>query len=452
MGSVTEYNITLGSESPVFNYLPFRDTAASQGWNSSYTGNTIYVAGLGSGTAYRRSQKDGAQIELDFDGTGLYLCYTAEGGSLAALTIDGKPAGATLSTDGTFCDASGAETLVVASGLPYGSHQALLNVSIPQDTASFLFYEAVVTVSAGVEGSQIASNAPHLVDDRDPGWSFGPLPQLWSVHVTSSDGDYEHTRTGTCTYSSANEASYTFTGAGAVYLMGGVANESFGFTITLDGQSASYNATNFWTSQQQILFFQGGLNPTTEHTITATNYNPSQPVPPDDGRACFNIDALGLIQSTPPSSGSAQSRRNAGLIAGIVVAAVLLILLAVLYWWYRRRGGCKGSVKLTWRTTPAPFVLPSTALDVEERREKSSPPTTTASNISNTINTSPPSSVILIQQPSPPVPTTRQNRRMTREELYRLPLTELVVELNERTRQPQNDSSSEAPPMYAPEA
>ncbi|KZO95551.1 hypothetical protein CALVIDRAFT_564603 [Calocera viscosa TUFC12733] len=444
MASVTEYNITLGSESPVFNYLPFRDSDPSQGWNASYTGDATYVPGLGSGTAFRRTQKDGAQLELDFTGTGIYLCYSAEQGASASLSIDGQSAGTAMPSDGTFCSGTGAATLAVASDLSYGSHQAVLDVAIPQTSSSLLFYEGIVTVGAGVAGSQISSTSPVYVDDRDSGWMYEPLPELWTVHTTSSSGDYDHTRTGICTYAPNVSASYNFTGAAAVFLIGGVANESFGYTITLDGTSTSYNATNFWTSERQVLFFQGGLDPTAEHTIRATNYDPNQPTPPE-ARACFNIDALGLIESTPPSSssGSGTSSQHAGLIGGVVGGVVFLLLLGLAYWWYRRRGFrlAKGT-----RRTPAPFVLPSTTLDVEERREKiilTSGTTTIAPS------TSPPSTE---RTSSVPPMHDSQTRRVTRTELNHLPLTELVDALNDRLRMQPADSAFEAPPMYVPRA
>ncbi|KZT58877.1 hypothetical protein CALCODRAFT_494340 [Calocera cornea HHB12733] len=444
MTTVTEYNITLGPESPVINFLPFRDSDPSQGWNASYTGNAIYAHGLGSGTPYRRTQKDGAQLELDFDGTGVYFCYSTEQGASMSLTIDGQPVGSAVSSDDTFCSATGADTLAFASGLSYGSHQAVLDVAIPQSSSSLLFYKGIVTIGAGVDGSQIDANAPTYVDDRDSGWTYGPLPQFWTVHTTSSVGDSSHTRTGTCTYASAVSASYTFTGAGAVFLIGGVANESFGYTISLDGTSASYNATNFWTSTQQLLFFQGGLNPAVEHTLIATDYNPNQPTPPQP-RACFNIDALGLVQTTAPSvsSGSALGSGHAGLTEGVVAGVVVLLIPPGLgYWWYRRRRS-----KHANKRGATPFVLPSTMLDVEERREKAFMPAMTTTTTTSNTSPSP-------EEARPSLPPTHdsQGRRMTRTELYQLPIVELVDELNGRLESRPTDSASEAPPMYAPHA
>ncbi|KZT51453.1 hypothetical protein CALCODRAFT_503519 [Calocera cornea HHB12733] len=70
--SIQPYNISLGSESPTFQYVPIRDGPVTAGWNSSYSGNIEWNGLEGSqgvGTPYRRTQLNDASFSLDFQGS-----------------------------------------------------------------------------------------------------------------------------------------------------------------------------------------------------------------------------------------------------------------------------------------------------------------------------------------------------------------------------------------------
>ncbi|EJU01016.1 hypothetical protein DACRYDRAFT_108349 [Dacryopinax primogenitus] len=357
--SIVPYNVTLGSESPLWNYAPQRDGLATQGWNASYSGATVYVAGNdGIGTPFRHTQYNGASFEIQFEGTGYWLCLTHDTGVTFNLTVNGHTiATSGLPADSTCSEWPQAKTIVGAGGLAYRSLTVGLNISLPNADSSFDFYGGITQISAGAPGA--APVNPVTIDDRNPGWNYQPWPWLQS----EDPSDYNETHSYACAYDSSVSAAYTFNETTAVMLIGSPDTNTFGYTISFQGVQSVYNASTFWHSYKQVLFMAGGLDPTTSYTLAIADYDPNQPNGPDlnitNPTYCVNLDAIILLQlesagssnsgttsaltsptASPDQNGNGSSI-SGGTIAGAVVGAIgglgILMLLVLFFLYWRRR-------------------------------------------------------------------------------------------------------------------
>ncbi|KZT52042.1 hypothetical protein CALCODRAFT_502763 [Calocera cornea HHB12733] len=364
--SFAAYNISLNSSSPTFIYEPFQngwyalDGDPDGGWRTSFSDIGTWpkpgVNNVGTGVPLRETFHDGANVTMHFEGTAVYLCLTSIGSSFT-FVVDDSPVSTTGPATDPACAHSGGQIMAYADGLTYGNHTATVRVNA-QDNPDFLFYGGLVTV--GVNGT---NPVEQRIDDSDPGWSYEP-EGVWifsnSLSNTSSNyavGDYNTTRHWMCSYGPSYTASYTFDGSSAVQLLG-MLNLNMGpYTIQLDSRSYSYNGSDLWRESQQVLFFQGALDPTTEHTITLINYdqaapNAQQPVGPDF-YPCVAVDGLILTKTTPtlssaggagnstsPSPGSSGRSSSTGPIVGGVVGGVAALCIAAFILWlifWRRR-------------------------------------------------------------------------------------------------------------------
>ncbi|EJT96817.1 hypothetical protein DACRYDRAFT_112434 [Dacryopinax primogenitus] len=389
MASPTPYNISLTSSSPEFIYSPFRGgSPASQGdpaggWRSSlYDFDwTVWTGTLGTyqaGQPVREAYANGASVSLQFEGTAIYLCVSPTGSSYT-FTVDNNPVttSSPASSDPA-CANTDAQVMAYATGLAYGSHSATVQVNAGTG-ADFLFHGGVVTL--GVTGPY---PTVRRIDDTDPRWNLQPA-STWTGYVGNeyTQASYNGTCTWTCSWGSAETASYTFSSerlspphvpdpansisdSSTVLLIGKVSYDSGPFTIQLDGQSSVWNNSDLWWEEQQVLFFQSGLDPTTQHTIGVSNWDGADSNatrPSDPGSApCFQFDELVLIQpgTLPPnasgsptssmpgasptgkgSSGSGSGSSSfpvAAVAGGAAGGAVALCILALLLWLcFRRR-------------------------------------------------------------------------------------------------------------------
>ncbi|KZT52051.1 hypothetical protein CALCODRAFT_520967 [Calocera cornea HHB12733] len=263
MTSFTPYNISLNSSSPTFIYQPYRDGYwgaqgdPAGGWRGSFTGVTSWpgagINNLGSGSPFRETYMDGSTVTLDFEGTGVYLCFTPTASSFT-FTVDDDPVSTTGPSSDPACAARGGQVMAYAAGLTYGGHTATLRVNA-QGSTDFQFFGGVVTV--GLNGT---NPILQYVDDTDPGWTY-ELNNTWTTSTPANDGgiDYNDTLHWMCSYGPSYTASYTFNGSSAVQLLGLLDLNIGAYTIQLDGQSYIFNGSDLWRESQQVLFFQGGL-------------------------------------------------------------------------------------------------------------------------------------------------------------------------------------------------
>ncbi|KZT54624.1 hypothetical protein CALCODRAFT_378987 [Calocera cornea HHB12733] len=299
MTSVQAYNITIGEQSAVYEYNPHRDIDLATGWNDSYTGSAIYVyGGLGTGTPYRATQYSGANAILTFQGTAVYMCFTP--GSNVEWSFSLNPTAAYRQLDGSAdptCSQWGGTTLVVADSLTYNSYTATLTVNSIPPGGQFAFFGSVVSVSIGPVGTK--ANPPLTIDDHASTWTYTPVNE-WDQETDTGAVDGEYSQT--CYYNGQNiaSASYTATNTSALYVVGMLRADIAFYTVQLNGEPPlKYNAFNFWTTNQQVLFFAGGLDPTQEYTVQLQNYDTDYTTPPIPAN-CLRIDAIYLINGSPP--------------------------------------------------------------------------------------------------------------------------------------------------------
>ncbi|KZP00802.1 hypothetical protein CALVIDRAFT_533135 [Calocera viscosa TUFC12733] len=496
--SIQPYNISLGEESPTFQYTPVRDGPVTEGWNSSYSGQIEWSGlegKLGIGTPYRRTELNGAGFSLVFHGTALYLCLSTNSGAGYALTIDNNAVTKTASASDQACSSfPGSEVLVVADGLSYGSHTAEFNATISGTGPSVDFYGGVVTLSAGPSGTTVSSS-PLVVDNQNPEWVY---EGTW--YQGPGTAEITGTHSFTCQYDSAVTVSLTFNGSSIVQLIGTLTSNVFGYSVDFDNVETVYNGSNYWWAAQQTMFFAGGLDPTQSYTLTLIDFDANQPSPPGgNNTGCVNLEAVLLVQatlpntqSTPssgpsipgtatsPSSGASHSSGadtggngqsggglSGGAIAGIVIGALAVLALIIAVWFLvsrmRKRSsaqGASGQAVFTRGSTPhppdpIPYITPvqssftidapvssvsgGAALSAGYRTEKS--PRSIPNNAAYGGVRSSPGPLSEGETPSSSDP------RLANEMLQNAPTVDLVTILNQRLRREQADNIEE-PPTY----
>ncbi|EJD39568.1 hypothetical protein AURDEDRAFT_171377 [Auricularia subglabra TFB-10046 SS5] len=354
MSNLVPYNISLPAASGVFTYAPLRGVGADLGWNMTFTDSAAWPNGEldfpGEGVGFFQTERNGAEINLSFEGTGLYLCLTPNGAGWA-LTVDGTLYDTQAPGSDNACEGYGAETLVVADDLKYGKHDALLRVSARED-AAFRFFGGVVTagVNTDGEGAKVESR---MIDDSDKAWVYKPDRGGGQWDSRTRPDIFNLTSTFDCTYSAEHFATYTFTGYSAVVLYGAPYRDSRAYTVKLDEETFRSDVhPGGWSLGSTPLYIKGGLDPNAQHTLTFTNFRDDnekclQPRPvAGDLFCCSSLDALELIGASaaqdpgPSSVGTtpSPSQTNVGAIAGGVVGGVAVIMLLVaLFFLFRRR-------------------------------------------------------------------------------------------------------------------
>ncbi|KZT54619.1 hypothetical protein CALCODRAFT_519223 [Calocera cornea HHB12733] len=367
MADVQSYNLTIGEESALYEYYPGRDLDPALGWNSSYTGNIVYDFGaVGTGTPYRTTQvvttpsaKNYATVSLSFQGTAIYMCFSA----IAEADAHAVPV----------CSQWGGTTIAFVNDLPAGNHTAVLAaVSYVTGGHAFNFFGSVVTLTIP-EGTGVPS--PLAIDDTAYGWTYSPANE-WSQVV--DPGAVNGSFSQTCYYNgqSISSATYTATNVLALYVVGVVKADISFYTVQMN-EDPPYvrNAYNFWTSKQQILFLASDLDPMQQYTIQIQNYAAQYPSPAlGNDQSCLRVDAIYLFSAnsavtsndttasttstastsnttsathnTSPSGASSISKASSssppvGVIAGSVIGGLaiitILVLALALLVWLRRR-------------------------------------------------------------------------------------------------------------------
>ncbi|EJD39598.1 hypothetical protein AURDEDRAFT_128214 [Auricularia subglabra TFB-10046 SS5] len=279
-----------------------------QTWNASYTGQNIWPAQLntsrGAGVGYRRTQYGAAGISLSFQGTGFYLCFTANGAQ-HTLTLDGSairddsgflPA----RDDGGPCAGFGAETAFASSNLEAGTHSVLFSVSAENDR-EFRFFGGVITLDVNTSGQGIDANT--IIDDQDPAWEFNPGGRVsaggtWDTthEPTYYSKLYESAGTFQCNYRPDATASYQFSGAGGIVLRGPLWFDSHSFSITLDQTTYHMDGTTSWQDGSNVLLAVGNLDPDAVHSLVVFDYSSTDQQCGIDKYCCVGIDSLVLLR------------------------------------------------------------------------------------------------------------------------------------------------------------
>ncbi|EJU04485.1 hypothetical protein DACRYDRAFT_105545 [Dacryopinax primogenitus] len=345
--SLQLFNVSLGSESPMYSYYPLRNADPSQGWNAMYTGSVFSSSDqqgtLGSGTPYRMTQADHAGVSLSFNSTAAYFCVTYNGTAELYFMWDDTPASNGYPTapqpNSTACSETQTGIvpgLLATPSLEYGAHTVSVNLSRIAPGDSLLFYGGAFTTGATTTNPLV----PVWIDDRNPNWHLLSQADVWSQKEDWAE-DYNATHTFTCAYNGATSASYTFNGmklsadpaqeltfrpeSYAVQLIGIVDyNSVFPFTISLgDNESPYMNATNSWRSDNQTFFFAGGLDPKT----TLASSSPP-PTPSSNPPNTSSTPGPGSDLTSPSLSRGAK----AGISIGCIFAGLIIAFLACPAW------------------------------------------------------------------------------------------------------------------------
>ncbi|KZT54632.1 hypothetical protein CALCODRAFT_519234 [Calocera cornea HHB12733] len=404
-GTSLGYNISLGSQSPLFTYLPLRDAPEDSGWNASYTGTThaqAYGGGAGVGTAYRETQVDGASIGLDFNGTAIYFCLGLSSyPSTSQLTVDGTTWSYAIdqSSDPACAAYDGADSVVVVNDIGPGPHYVELAVNLGSPDDFVRFYGAAVTLSTGAGDPLV----PSTVSCRDTAWTYAPGDANWHIRPdadllnnSQAVGDLTGFSMWGHVVDPATIASITISNTTAFYLLGPVGPKFANYTIAFNGANKTFVPGNYFAAYQQVLYFAGGLDPAEQYELQVQDWDPENSGSAGAAGSVVNvaIDALVLMQpqssatsgqpagasTTYPSyptgcstcqeggplptpllppgeagsgSGSSSSPNVAAIIGGIAGGLVLITVVTLLLLWSRiRRCMHRGQLDMAGEDTP----------------------------------------------------------------------------------------------------
>ncbi|EJU02316.1 hypothetical protein DACRYDRAFT_107246 [Dacryopinax primogenitus] len=300
-------NLTLGSQSPVFTYLPARDGSVNNGWNASYTGTThaeAYGGGVGVGTAYRETQMDGASVGLSYNGTSVYFCLGLSSYPASfQLTVDGITGAYTIQqSSDPACDGyEGADSVVLVNNLQDGAHEVSLSVSVDQP-GYVRFYGAVVTLIGGSTEQVLKRTNISWADKSwiyEPTGVWGNRPDYDLFNNSLAIGDLEGSSRWARTYDPTSIAEISITDTSVFYLLGPIGPKFANYTVSFSGASQTFIPTNYFAAYQQVLYFAGWLDPTLAYTLTLQNWDEQNPA--QTSAMYLAIDALVLMKPVAAS-------------------------------------------------------------------------------------------------------------------------------------------------------
>ncbi|KAG8743037.1 hypothetical protein FRC10_000488 [Ceratobasidium sp. 414] len=242
----SSWNLTLDDSSPVFNYLPYGDGAAGDGWATYYSISGFRQAGgdtpVGDSSHVTWNNKSRKAAYLYGNANCVY----------------------DILLDGTYYHQHpNNQILVTFPSILLGQHNITIIPHANGSTNAFSFDKAIITLES-------APNNPGQVDVYDNRNSSIAYQGNWtqlidkSIPSTIAPAPYHETKVGGST------ASLKFQGEG-VMIKGALNWGHWLYRVTLDGVSSTYNASAWWIIGDTVLYFQDGLDPTEPHTVTLTN-------------------------------------------------------------------------------------------------------------------------------------------------------------------------------------
>lgn len=183
----------------------------------------------------------------------------------------------------------------MADGLKDGtSHTALLQVSASAGS-EFRFFGGTVTLGIPTNGKVVDDGT--TLDDRNPAIGYAPSTGAlaWD-HTGTGRTLYNTTLTFNCNYGATVLATYAFTGAGGVVLLGNVWQDSHAFSVTLDDATTNLDATSSWQDGQTVLFARGGLDPAVQHTVSLRDFSADDTTCNQGKYCCTGLDAITLLK------------------------------------------------------------------------------------------------------------------------------------------------------------
>jgi len=364
------WNFTIDDSSPFLTYFPHADggnaTGLAAGWIPWYD-QTGYIdfsnpGEGGAGTSFHRTSLAGASVQFQFYGTGVYLYGFAN--SSYDVAVDGET---------TKPSATTSDLLFSTTGLKAGSHSVTLTAR-PTGAQQFAFDRAVVSAPYDNTPAEL------FYDNTDT--SAFKYSGTWSAQ--NAQGIPNATVSHPWQQTQEKDASVTMDFSDAVGVsIWGMANwGNWVYQVTLDGTATTLNSSTYWKVPDSLLFFQAGLDPDKNHTVTvkSTGGGPGLKMNLNSMRvyrlnadiasgAASSTGTTGTALPTASSSGGSTQKKasiNAGAIAGPIVAVALLAVLGYFLWRRRSRGhGAKhdGGADLSEDLEKAPHrpVFPTTS-------------------------------------------------------------------------------------------
>ncbi|KAJ7492217.1 hypothetical protein FB451DRAFT_1165359 [Mycena latifolia] len=306
------WNFTIDDTSPFLTYTDGSNSGLTKGWEPWYTDSGFISENGqgGTGDSYHITSLAGASVNLEFYGTAVYFYGTANGSYDTSL----DNAAYTYVPDTP-------DLLLAITDLKEGTHsvsnEGSLHVSFLIDfseTPTEAFYDNTDTTTLKYSGDWAQSTAPGI-------------PNATVTHPWQE------------TFAEGASVSMDM-GAGAVGVsLWGMANwGNWLYAVSIDGGAEnSYNGSTFWKVPDALLFYEGGLDPTKNHTIKLTNTTPKMKLALNSIRV-YHIESTQNTTVAPASvHSSPHSAVSAGVIAGPIIGAVFIALLAGFLWWRSRR-------------------------------------------------------------------------------------------------------------------
>nr|GAT61371.1 predicted protein [Mycena chlorophos] len=335
------WNFTFDDTSPFLNYTDGSGSGLGKGWTPWYSGSGFLSSPGegGTGTSYHLTSLGGASVHFTFWGTDVYL-YGDINNSSYTVALDGGAA--------TSFSPSKSALLYSATGLQHETH--LVNITAtPTGSEQFAFDYAVI-------GTPYKNAAPSelFVDNTDTSLTY---KGTWSPQNASNVPNTTAPHVWQQTVAHDASVSLQFSDAVGVAIYGMTDWGGWLFNVSVDGAPMqTFNGSTFWQVPDAMLFYRGGLDSTTNHTITLLNPN-------SDADFKLNLNSFRVFSAASQSGGvsskasgtsstastatstnasaeastSKHSSVNAGEIVGPIIAVLVVVALVGWFFWRRRR-------------------------------------------------------------------------------------------------------------------
>ncbi|KAF7302161.1 hypothetical protein MIND_00783000 [Mycena indigotica] len=329
------WNFTVDDTSPLLTYTPYADGSGSglaNGWIPWYTENGFLSAPGegGAGDSYHLTSLSGASVNLKFFGTAVYL-YGTSNSSYDAVIDDKRSTNAP----------TGSNLLFSATGLTQGAHSVTLTAR-PTSSQQFAFDRAVISAQYDNPPAEL------FYDNSDS--SALKYSGNWSTQSAAGIPNATVSHPWQQTTDKVASVSMVVSNAVGVSIYGMANWGGWVYTVNVDGKESSYNGSTFWKVPDALLFYQGGLDPKKNHTVTLSNsgadvklnvnsfrvYTTNSRVASSSSAGHSSVSSLrpspSIDSSTNVGSASKHSSVNAGVIVGPIIAVLVLVVLGWLLW------------------------------------------------------------------------------------------------------------------------
>ncbi|KAF8201353.1 hypothetical protein K438DRAFT_1965849 [Mycena galopus ATCC 62051] len=339
------WNYTIPDTSPILSYHPYADGfGLTKGWQTYYTvsGFNTQPGESSQGDSYHLTSLPGAEVSLEFYGTGVYLYGSANASyevildnDVQSLPVDSLPG-----------------VLYFNEDLSKNSHLVTLRVTNATGTQSVGFKGANVTSS----DQKIPTQVFH--DNSDSALSYVGNWTTSTVHGIPNSSVTEPFHQ-TLDAGAAVTMNFSSSVAVGLYASTNLGHELY--SVSLDnGAPQVYNGSTFWLVTDTVIFFQAGLDPDRTHTLNVTNMSQDAKLTLS---SIFTYE-IGLDTSqtgpSPPSNsagavgsspGVSSHSVKVGAIVGPIVGVTILALLSTFLWLRFRKS------RANEKTSVTPLIL-----------------------------------------------------------------------------------------------